>query len=139
MKSHLPTEVGLATYTLKIRPILEYATPVWRSLSGYQQNEVEKVQGRSLRIFGLNSDFLPSLLETRRDKASSREFEKICKNPEHPCLKLLPDNVMNSYYLRRDPSTKYFLVQNGIKTHLYLVVLNNSNFLINCDNVSILS
>ena len=28
-KAHLPTEVGLATYCTKIRPLLEYAAPVW--------------------------------------------------------------------------------------------------------------
>ena len=56
---------------------------------------------RSLRIPGLNSDLLPSL-ETRRDKASSREFERICKDLEHPCHKLLPDKVMNPYDLQRD-------------------------------------
>ena len=102
MKSHLPTEVGLTTYTSKIRPILEYASPVWGGLPGYLQNEVEKVQRRSLRILGLDSDFLPTL-ETRRNKATSREFERICKDPEHPCHKLLPDKIMNSYELRGDP------------------------------------
>ena len=102
MKSHLPTEVGLTTYTSKIRPILEYASPVWCGLPGYLQNEVEKVQRRSLRILGLDSDFLPTL-DTRRNKASSREFERICKDPEHPCQKLLPDKIMNPYELRRNP------------------------------------
>ena len=28
-KAHLPKEVGLATYCTKIRPLLEYAAPVW--------------------------------------------------------------------------------------------------------------
>ena len=45
MKFHLPTEVGLTTYTSKIRPILEYVSPVWSGLPGYLQNEVEKVRG----------------------------------------------------------------------------------------------
>ena len=79
MKSHLSTEVGLTTYTSKIRPILEYASSVWGGLPGYLQSEAEKLQRRSLRILGLNSDFLPPL-ETRRNKATSREFERICKD-----------------------------------------------------------
>ena len=55
---------------------------------------MEKVQRRSLRVLCLESDFLPSL-GTRNDKASSRrEFEKICKDPERPCHKLLPDKLM---------------------------------------------
>ena len=79
MKSHLPTEVGLTTYTSKIRPILEYASPVWGGLPGYWQNEVEKVQRRSLRILRLDSDFLPTQ-ETRRKKqlvASLKGYVKI--------------------------------------------------------------
>ena len=102
MKSHLPTEVVLTTYTSKIRPILDYASPVWCGLPGYLQNEVEKVQGRSLRILGLDSDLLPTL-ETGRNKASSRESERICKDPEHPCQKLLPDRIMSPYELQRNP------------------------------------
>ena len=102
MKSHLPTEVGLKTYTSKIRPILEYASPVWCGLPGYLQNGVEKIHRRSLRILGLDSDFLPAL-ESRRNKTSSREFERICKDPEHPCQKLLSDKIMNPYELRRNP------------------------------------
>ena len=102
MKSHLPTEVGLTSERTLQRPILEYASPVWGGLPGYLQNEVEKVQRRSLRILGLDSDFLPTL-ETRRNKATSREFERICKDPEHPCHKLLPDKIMNPYELRGDP------------------------------------
>ena len=41
--------------------MLEYASPVWCGLPGYLQNEVGKVQRRSLRILGLDSDFLPTL------------------------------------------------------------------------------
>ena len=92
MKSHLPTEVGLTTYTSKIGPILEYARPVWCGLPGYLQNEVGKVQRRSLRILGLDSDFLRTL-ESRRNKTSSHEFERICNDPEHQCQKLLPDKI----------------------------------------------
>ena len=80
---------------------------------------MEKAQRRSFRILGLNSDFLPSL-ETKRGKASSREFERICKDPEHPCYKLLSDKVMNPYDLCDETigSTKNLLVQDDIKTHL---------------------
>ena len=128
MKSHLLTEVGLTTYTSKIRPILEYASPVSCGLPGYLQNEVEKVQRRSLRIIGLDSDFLPTL-ETRRNKASSREFRRICKYPEHPCQKLLPDKIMNPFELRRNPWEYQTSTSTELhKTHLYLVAENNSKF-----------
>ena len=130
MKSHLPAEVGHTTYTSKITPILEYASTVWCGLPGYLpgylQNEVEKVQRRSLRISGLDSDFLPTL-ESRRNKACSREFERICKDPEHQCQKLLPEKTMKLMNCEEIlGSIKYLLVQNDIKTHLYLVAVNNS-------------
>jgi hypothetical protein len=34
-KSQLPVEVGIITYQSKIRPILEYASPVWAGLPNY--------------------------------------------------------------------------------------------------------
>jgi hypothetical protein len=52
-KADLPTEVGLATYCTKIRPLLEYAVPVWGGLPHYLENDLERIQRRSLRIIGL--------------------------------------------------------------------------------------
>ncbi len=37
-------EVGITTYQSKIRPILEYASPVWAGLPNYLQHEIERVQ-----------------------------------------------------------------------------------------------
>ena len=84
---------------LIIRLCISAATLAQFGVTCHLQNEVGKAQRRSLRTLGLNSDFLPSL-ETRRDKTSSSEFERICKDPEHPCYKLLSDKVMNPYDLR---------------------------------------
>ena len=67
---------------LIIRLCISAATLAQFGVTCHLQNEVGKAQRRSLRILGLNSDFLPSL-ETRRDKTSSSEFERICKDPEH--------------------------------------------------------
>ncbi|CAB4045585.1 Hypothetical predicted protein [Paramuricea clavata] len=61
-KAHLPTEVGLATYCTKIRPLLEYAAPVWGGLPHYLVNDLERVQRRSLRVIGLPVDTLPRLV-----------------------------------------------------------------------------
>ena len=41
-KSQLPTEIGLAIYTSKIRPVLEYASPVWAGLPDYLEQEIER-------------------------------------------------------------------------------------------------
>ncbi len=56
-KSQLPVEVGITTYQSEIRPILEYASPVWAGLPNYLQHEIEQVQSRSLRILGLEKDW----------------------------------------------------------------------------------
>ena len=62
----------------------------------------------------------PAGNQKRQIKATSCEFERISKDPKHPCHKLLPDKVTNPYDLRRDPGEhpKYLLAQNDIKTHL---------------------
>jgi hypothetical protein len=60
-RSYLPVEVGIITYQSKIRPILEYASPVWPGLPNYMRDEIDRVQSRSLRILGLEKDYLPSL------------------------------------------------------------------------------
>jgi hypothetical protein len=52
-KSQLPVEVGIITYQSKIRPTLEYASPVWARLPNYLRDEIERVQSRSLPILGL--------------------------------------------------------------------------------------
>ena len=54
-KSYLPTEVDLTLYKSKIRPIIGYASPVWGGLSRCLENEIKRLQRRSLRILGLES------------------------------------------------------------------------------------
>ena len=34
-KANLPTEVGLTTYITRIRPLLEYASPIWGGILNY--------------------------------------------------------------------------------------------------------
>ena len=97
-KAHLPTEVGLATYCTKIRPLLEYAAPVWGGLPYYLVNDLERIQG-SLRIIGLPVDTLPPLSE-RRDKLTLREMETITQDVNHPCHHLVPIAQKHDYSTR---------------------------------------
>ena len=103
-KSQLPIEVGLTTYISKIRPVLEYAWPVWAGLPEYLQQEIERVQRRSLRILDLDREYLPSL-RSRRELATIREISRIQAEPRHPCHALLPDRKEYSYELRHDTFT----------------------------------
>ncbi|CAB3976672.1 Hypothetical predicted protein [Paramuricea clavata] len=98
-KAHLPTEVGLATYCTKIRPLLEYAAPVWGGLPHYLVNNLERIQRRSLRIIGLPVDTLPPLSQ-RRDKLTLREMEAITRDVNHPCHHLVPIAQKHDYSTR---------------------------------------
>ena len=64
-KSKSPVEIGIITYQSKIRPILEYASPVWAGLPNYLRDEIERVQFRSLRNVGMEKDYLKPLYERR--------------------------------------------------------------------------
>ena len=82
--------VGLTTYISKIRPVLEYASPVWAGIPEYLQQEIERVQTRSLEILDLDRDCVPSL-KSRRKLATIREIRRIQAEPTHPCHTLLPE------------------------------------------------
>ena len=98
-RSKLLVEVGLTTYISKTRPILEYASPVWGGRPKYLEKEIEQVQIRSMKIIGLPKDHLPSL-KGRSDEATRRELQKIQRDSDHPCFKLLPTTKTHKYNLR---------------------------------------
>ena len=50
-RANLPTEVGIACYTTKIRPLLEYGSPVWGGIPQCLAEELENIQFRCLRIY----------------------------------------------------------------------------------------
>ena len=98
-KAHLPTEVGLTTYCTKIRPLLEYAAPVWGGIPLYLMNELERVQRRSLRVIGLPMDTLPSISE-RIEELTLREMETIIRDKKHPSQHLVAIAHSHDYSTR---------------------------------------
>ena len=60
-KANLPTEVGLTTYISKIRPLLEYASPIWDGLPKYLADNWQRIQNRSMDTLGLSKDALELL------------------------------------------------------------------------------
>ena len=72
--------MDLTLYKSKIRPIVEYASPVWGSLPSYLVNERERIQTRSLRILGMDKDSLQNLND-RRVVSTKRVVGKIMDNP----------------------------------------------------------
>ena len=41
--AHLPRNIGVTTYITKIRPVLEYASPVWGGLPIYLEEDLQRV------------------------------------------------------------------------------------------------
>ena len=97
----------LRVYVSVIRPVLEYACPVWHtSLPMYLSDHIETIQKRCLRITfpGYSYDEarsisnLPTLFE-RRPKLCQSYFRKM-QNSDHKLHKLLPKQRSIPYGLR---------------------------------------
>ena len=71
--AQLPPDVATTVYRTKIRPLLEYASPVWGGLPDYLANEFQRVQNRSLGIIDVLMDTLPALEQRRRETAKAEQ------------------------------------------------------------------
>ena len=97
--AHLPRDIGLTTYITKIRPVLEYASPVWGGLSIYLEEDLQGVQNRCLNVIGLPRDTVESLV-TRRQNLTRKEFKRILESEAHPCKRFLEKPVDHGHNLR---------------------------------------
>ena len=95
-------------YVTCIRPVLEYASPVFhRSLPNYSSEDLQRIQRRAFRIIhpdlsysvALETVGLPKLHE-RRKKISIDLFDEIVCNPTHSLHSLLPQRKSCKYALR---------------------------------------
>ena len=75
-RANLPTEIGITCYLTKIRPLLEYASPVWGGIPQYLADELENIQARSLKIIDISKDSLPTLYQ-RRDKKQLKNMNAL--------------------------------------------------------------
>ena len=98
-KANLPTDIGLTTYCTKIRPLLEYAAPIWGRLPGYLKDDLERVQNRCLDIIGLPRNTVEPLA-VRRENLTRKEFKRILDSETHPCRRFIPKAVDHKYNLR---------------------------------------
>ena len=97
--AHLPRDIGLTTYITKIRPVLEYASPVWGGLPIYLEEDLQRVQNRCLNVIGLPRDTVESLV-TRRQNLTRKEFKRILESEAHPCKRFLEKPVDHGHNLR---------------------------------------
>ena len=115
-RANLPTEVGMTCYMTKIRPLLEYGSPVWGRIPQYLVDELESIQARSLRILGIPKDSLPSLHE-RRDKQTIKEYERTINDILNPCNNFIPSPVRHSYDLRNQTTRDRPLIRSFTDRH----------------------
>ena len=94
-RAHLPRDIGLKTYITKIRPVLEYASPVWGGLPICLEEELHREQNRCLNVIGL----LESLV-TRRQNLTRKEFKRILESEAHPCKRFLEKPADHGHNLR---------------------------------------
>jgi len=97
-KAGLPKEVGLTVYNTKIRPLLEYASPVWGGIPQYLSDDLQKLQNRCLDVIGAQRSSLPSLKERRNDSTKS-ELKRTLNSESHPNQQFI-DNHNKNYNLR---------------------------------------
>ena len=98
----------LVFYTTCIRPVLEYASPVFHNaLLQYLPNEMERLQKRALRIIQPDLSYAEALvalditsLYERRQALSKALFDQIVRDQSHNLHELLPPRNGSTYYAR---------------------------------------
>ena len=98
----------LTFYTTCIRPIIEYASPVFHDgLPNYLSDDLERLQKRALRIISPSTTYAEALdicglssLQDRREHLTTKLFHEICCDPNHKLQYLLPDLNESAVNLR---------------------------------------
>ena len=72
----------LKVYLSVIRPILEYAVPVWQSICEMQSEKLEWIQKRALRVIFLTA-------ETYKDALNLAALETLASRRTHLCEKYM--------------------------------------------------
>ncbi|KAI8490812.1 hypothetical protein Bbelb_316050 [Branchiostoma belcheri] len=99
-KAGLSTDVLTQIYVSFIRPILEYASPVWGGLPKRLAYTLEGVQRCCCRIMGISPNSLPTLA-SRRDQATLRVFRSILDDKDNPLNCFISCPLHSGYDLRR--------------------------------------
>ena len=101
-RAQLPPDVLTQVYVTFIRPVLEYASPVWAGLPKHLIQELECLQKRCCRIIGIPTNSFPTL-EMRREEATLREFNRLLREGTSPMIQSLSTNT--SHYTLRNGRT----------------------------------
>ena len=115
-KAGVETNKMLKVYFTIIRPILEYAVPVWQAIPEYLSHKIESVQRRALKIIKPGEESYDELLQllnveklqARREKLCKQYMDKI-KSPNHLLNALIqhPCNREHDYSFRNNNRNFY--------------------------------
>ena len=114
-RAGVPTTGMLKAYLSVIRPILEYAVPVWQSICEMQSEKLESIQKRALRVIFPTAETYDALnlagLETlaSRTHLCEKYMNKMrCTN--HPLNMLLPRRYEKNFDTN-DSDINFILLQ----------------------------
>jgi len=107
-RAKVPPKDTLLFYTTSIRPVSEYAYPVFHNaLPQYLSNEMERLQKRALRIIQPDLSYAEALvalditsLYERRQALSKALFDQIVRDQSHKLHELLPLRNGSTYCTR---------------------------------------
>ena len=116
-RSVVEPENILKVYLSTIRPVLEYAIPIWHSIPDYLSDRVESIQRRALRIIYPEAESYEQCLRvakletlaSRRIALCTKYMNNIKASESHPLHKLLPrkHNRDIGYHLRGNRDETY--------------------------------
>ena len=111
----------LRIYLSTVRPVLEYAVPVWQDIPAYLPKAIERVQKRALNIIYPEAESYAHALQLGKlDRLDDRrvllcyKYMAKMKSPSHPLHHLLPSPLLDApNYTLRQKTQKYYLFRNS--------------------------
>ena len=116
-----PTKI-LKVYLTTIRPVVEYAVPVWQAIPDYLSNALESVQKRALRIIFPKAETYAEALRLAEIKTLAERRQELCirymnkmRQEDHPLNHLLPTPIRKPQkYNMRHVSKDHYLYRNAL-------------------------
>ena len=111
----------LRIYLASVRPVLEYAVPVWQDIPAYLSEAIERVQKRALNIIYPEAESYAHALQLGNlDRLDHDRRAHLCykykakmKSPSHPLHHLLPSPLLDVPNERlRQKTQKHYLFRN---------------------------
>ena len=107
----------LRIYLGSVRPVLEYAVPVWQDIPAYLSEAIERVQKRALNIIYPEAESYAHAVQLgNQDRLDDRRVHlcyKYMKSPSHPLHHLLPSPLLDVPNERlRQKTQKHYLFRN---------------------------